>query len=248
MESFRNSKNIENIYGKGSPHNSYTKQFDTLLKRWDTISQESNIAYSLTYGTLLGQVRHMSYIPYDLDMDINIDKEGVTKILSLTKYPWCIYNNELSNTNWENGTMMLIINKWHNTPFNKPRPRFNCQGKRVDKNIDDCSFNGLFARLVLKSCPIKFFHLDIFVYHKCKDLKIRNINIKNNICSEYKGPYGSYVMTRFGSPLAKTIPCRLGNVKTRCFSNPDNFLRDIYGNNYMEPDNVYEKGKWVRKF
>ena len=239
--------NIEKIYGKKCPGNSLTSEFNILLTRWDKISKKYKIPYSLAYGTLLGQVRHQSFIPYDLDIDIHIGKYEVNKLLGLLKYPWCCYNNKINGLEWKDNQIYLIINNWHNKPF-KNRKRYNCQGELVDKQIDSCSFNGLIARLILKKNKVQFYHLDIFVYHKCENNNKKSSNLSLGNCLEYKGNYGSYILSKYGSPLDTTKKCKLGNVKTRCLVNANDYLRNIYGKNYIYPDHKYiEKEKRFQK-
>ena len=56
-----------------------------ILDDFDTFCKESNIEYSLAYGTLLGAVRHKGFIPWDDDLDVMMTRENYNKFLSLFK-------------------------------------------------------------------------------------------------------------------------------------------------------------------
>ena len=170
---------LANIYGHKCPSNRNKSYFDILLKEWNLISKTYKIHYSLSYGTLLGQVRHGDYIPYDNDIDIHIGKESISRLINLKNKPWCCFNNEIATYPLEIGKIRLILNKWHNNPFYQ-RKRYNCNGQAVNSHDDSCSFNGIMARLILKISNNKYKNLDIFVYNYITCSKTQQKLIKEN--------------------------------------------------------------------
>lgn len=52
-----------------------------LLVRFQDFCREHDIEFMLTYGTLLGAVRHEGFIPWDDDLDISMSPENFEKLL-----------------------------------------------------------------------------------------------------------------------------------------------------------------------
>lgn len=229
--------------------NKNTDLFDELLKKWSKIAKKEDIDYSITYGTYLGYVRNKNYIPYDDDMDVHICKNSINKLLSLTKkYEWCVFNKDIKNNKFKENDIKLILNFDHNQLLNK-RSRYNCKGESAKNQEDNCSFNGPIGRVIIKR-KNRMKHLDLFVYHieknKDKQKKLEN----EKLAVEFYGPYGSYLVSNVGSKLPKTKKCYLNNIETKCFNDSfgTDFLKIMYGNNYLKPNRKWneDKKKWIR--
>ena len=85
-----------------------------LIRIFDEICEKYNLKYWLTYGSLLGAIRHNSYIPWDYDADIAMLREDYDKLKT-------ILEDELKNTEIEilgishimkyNGNIIILKNK-----------------------------------------------------------------------------------------------------------------------------------------
>ena len=56
-----------------------------LLGVFDKICRKYDINYWIDFGTLLGQVRHKGFIPWDDDMDVSMTREDYSRFVRLTK-------------------------------------------------------------------------------------------------------------------------------------------------------------------
>ena len=118
-------------------------------------------------------LRNQNYIPYDQDIDIHICYTDIKKLFKLTKYHWCHYADKLRPNMFKKGEIRLILNRSHNEKFGN-RIRYNCDGKRVDRLVDDCSFNGPIGRLIyrpLSKLKKRYLHIDIYLYHQENNAK-----------------------------------------------------------------------------
>ena len=54
-----------------------------LLVKFDMFCKKNNLRYSLTYGTLLGAIRHKDFIPWDDDVDVMMPREDYQRLFVL---------------------------------------------------------------------------------------------------------------------------------------------------------------------
>ena len=219
------------------------KDYDYILKWWEDFCKEHNLNYSLAYGTMLGYKRNKNYIPWDLDMDTYIGKKDAEKLIELEKTIPNIFLNNMKRKNKDE--IFIVLTNDHNTNLDpsissihsqKERGRFNCEGNPVNDQIDNCSFNELFGRIVYNNV-----HCDLFVWFKSKD--------NQDKCSLCKGEYCTYNPTYLGSNLPETKKIKLNGVNTRILKD-ENLIESLfinkYGKDYMKPDHKCEKSKWKK--
>ena len=63
---------LENRYGVLAAQ----KDLLVLLKEFHSFCVEHEIKYSLSYGSLLGAIRHQGFIPWDDDLDVFVDRKN----------------------------------------------------------------------------------------------------------------------------------------------------------------------------
>lgn len=81
----------EEKYNLREKHNELLR----ILDEFDYICRSNDIKYSLSYGTLLGAIRHRGFIPWDDDADLMMTREEYNKLLSL---PICNSRLEIIKT------------------------------------------------------------------------------------------------------------------------------------------------------
>ncbi|MSS78504.1 LicD family protein [Anaerococcus sp. AGMB00486] len=66
-------------------HSQIQEELIELLKKTDEFLRKNEIEYTISYGTLLGAVRHKGFIPWDDDIDISMKRSEYNKFLSLLR-------------------------------------------------------------------------------------------------------------------------------------------------------------------
>ena len=84
------------------------KELEILLE-FDRICRKHDIKYSLTFGTLIGAVRHHGFIPWDDDIDVIMTRDNFNKFLS-------VVNDEINNKYYY---VDLSTNKYYGLLFGK---------------------------------------------------------------------------------------------------------------------------------
>ena len=141
-----------------------------ILEKTDKLLKKHNIKYTLSYGTLLGAVRHNDIIPWDDDIDLDVEDGDLKKLMSNE------FNEDLKKND------MVLFNYHHNNLPDK-KPIFF---KIYDKNGSDTGY------------PWKFPFVDIFII-EIKDGKYIK-NYKPGILrTNFSPPYDYYNLNQFNN-------------------------------------------------
>lgn len=223
----------QSVYGDNIPELPDKHIYKLLLKHFHDFARENGLSYVIAFGTLLGQVRNMDFIPYDYDIDVIIGRSDIDKLFKLAKkkttYLNIIYNNQLAkNPLTYTGKPVIILNGRH--PYENKGQRYSCKGVKVKRPTDGCSFKGLVGRLVYMDNNGKSFYLDLFAHFGFRQ-EFGNTHSPN--CVDLDIPI---------------VPCKLAGLDTFCPESKlsHQLLRKKYGRNYMRPDHRYnhKSKKW----
>lgn len=86
----------------------------TILKRFIEICEKHNLRYCVSFGTLLGTIRHQGYIPWDDDIDVDMPREDYEKFIVLYREKYNDGIIKIIDHNTEKNYHMLFA-KLHDT-------------------------------------------------------------------------------------------------------------------------------------
>ena len=93
------------------------------LKSIDKCCRENNIPYSLTWGTLIGAIRHHGIIPWDDDIDLMMRREDYNRFLKVYCDPhYNVYNPQTKEnfyhvlTKISDKNTLIYFNFWKDSP------------------------------------------------------------------------------------------------------------------------------------
>lgn len=230
-----------------------------ILDYFTNFCDKHKLKYQLTYGTLLGAVRHKGFIPWDDDVDVHMPPKDYLKFLELIKK--------------ENNSEYLIQNvdteKYFHTIFTKIRKNNTCMVEKewqyinIHKgiNIDifplipypDNKYEAKKTMLKLKIASIlasknnkakKFKNKIIFALLRLIPRKITNKWISRIIKKllKYNGKYSTYKLEINDKPvkvswLEKSIEVPFEDKIYKIPAKYDKVLTCMYGD-YMTPPKV----------
>lgn len=212
-------------YGDGTCNENKNRiLFKDLMGKWRNLSETYKIPYFLHAGSLLGAARNADAIPWDGDMDILVDGRFREVIAAIA--------NERNFDRYD-GDFHLVIQKDFRKPppdekkgslyYTKHRRRWDCKGKQVEKQTDNCAFQDPLARLVKNGR-----HMDLFDYHYKDDII-------------YK-PSGHRTPVELTFPLRK---CMFLEIEVLCPQKTIEFLKNKYGDGVMVPKKKCNNTRWI---
>ncbi len=249
-------KDFLDINPEGAPFRESQKHSLDVLIEFDRICRANNLQYWLSYGTLLGAIRHGGFIPWDDDIDVSMPTQDYNRFIEI-------------------GTSQLKQGYFLQTNKNEPQSGV---GKGIFKIRKDNTFyindfdvfttdyhRGIFIDVFEAveypslSKPVFRFFLNWFqkcfgFFHYNKPLTFRNIIryfVFPIIYVMLKVMFGLFCVGRtrnrvfspmerltYGYPTLKTDIFPLSEVefeghKFYAPGNPDAYLKNIYGN-YMQ--------------
>ena len=226
-----------------------------ILDYFVTVCKNHNLNYQLTYGTLLGAIRHKGFIPWDDDIDVHMEPNDYLKFLEIIEK--------------ENNNKYIIQNidteKYYHTYFTKIRKNNSCMVEKEWKDIKihkgiNIDIFPLFPypddlkerkKMMFK---LKVANLLASKNNKTKSLKnkiifgilkliprsITNKIVRNILLNllKYDGKYSQYKIEINDKPIKKiwaekSIETKFENKKYKITEDYDEMLTCIYGD-YMK--------------
>ncbi|ADE19672.1 diacylglycerol cholinephosphotransferase Mf1 [Mycoplasma crocodyli] len=228
--------------------NDKQKRLMKLLNELTTILDKENIKYSLGFGSLLGTVRHGGFIPWDDDVDVLIDHEGLEILFK--KYPDKVF--------WtDNSKNFLPWSKWSNDKENDDDPVvidlfpvIKTNIRNVNKTFslkNKCKFiSGFFKTQIPKRLyyliiiKIFFFPFIFFIKKLSYKTYLRQLKIDNNEPHVYYIISPPFKKTYFKKHVLPVDPFNVELVKFqdtsfKCSKERNTLLLNWYGQKYMTP-------------
>ena len=220
-----------------------------VLKYLDEICVENDIKYWLSSGTLLGAVRHGGFIPWDDDVDIELERKDYKKLIKI-----------LSNTKHEQFELQTYRNDhFYIAPYAKLRDKHSLikEDKREGLRLNGCFVDifpmernnyfalrttfllhyGLLSTMYPKYAPKWFKYLFVSIKYLFIDVVFPIFRICNYIFTDKKRIYHTYgegfMKYRNIDDIYPLKRINFEGYQFNCPYNEDGYLHSLYGN-YME--------------
>lgn len=247
-------------------HDVQSKLLEIMLE-FDRICKTHDIEYALSYGSVLGAVRHGGFIPWDDDVDVLMDYKNYDRLVEVLKNsieePFYFHCNETED--FYNATICEMKFRMDGTEIIEKNflLKNRCQGDGLflDVFIVDAISESVFKHrmLYIYSVILAFFLVtgDLLGFRmKWLKKKFRNLgrnNARKNSKSPYVGLQPTWVYDGFKDDrLLRTevFPFVEMEFEGHSFPVPNNYAlycEKIYGATYMEyPPIQFQKPKHIR--
>lgn len=227
-----------------------------ILNYFVSFCSKHKLNYQLTYGTLLGAIRHQGFIPWDDDIDVHMEPKEYIKFLELMKKEkqdkYIIQNTDTEKhyhtyfTKIRKNNSCMVEKEWQHLKIHKGInidifPLFPYPDNLKDRK--KMIFNLKIANLLAsKNNPTKNIkNKIIFTILKIIPRKITN-KITSKIIKKllnYNGEYNQYIIELNSKPIKrewveKSLEVPFENKKYKVSSKYDEMLTCLYGD-YMIP-------------
>ena len=233
-----------------------------LLSDFDTFCKEHNLKYSLSFGTLLGAVRHKGFIPWDDDIDVDMSIDDYIRLGKLwskygdkdkyflqtkktdPKIPCPFYRLRLNNTAWiEPGHETFPIH-WgipldifpvYNLPQNTVMRKAQRKLAKYSRRLSRYDWEHKESN-VIKS----------WLYQKLTLLCLQGIYLISILAKS--SPYVYYADGYSHKKEGKKkwlFPCKtimFEGIELQSYADPHAYLTWQYGENYMTPPPIDQRG------
>jgi len=212
-------------YGDGTCKESNRTNYRDILTKWKSLADTYKIPYFLYAGSLIGAARNADIVPWDGDMDIMVDGRFREVIASIAdERGFDRYDGDLHlvfQTDFRKS--VPEEKKAYKGYYSGHRVRFNCWGEQVEKQVDSCSFQQPFARLIKNGR-----HMDIYDYH-----------YRDNVIYAYATKQWPQAMV---FPLKK---CMFLELEVTCPQHTEDFLVKLYGDEVYNIRSRCSNAKWI---